>query len=414
MRRQIVTTLYKVNDIFYSLEGEGKWCGFPTIFIRMAQCNLNCSYCFGIRPGRHIPRIILSDKPNKKIQDVEIGDKLLTYDTNKNPVETEVTNFQYREVDEWYRIKINNILYHVTGEHPFFTSRGTVIASELISGDMILHSKSNEKLSFRMRGEKNCIFAKGAMEKHLQTTDYVENGRNRSKLISKQKAKADMRKRIANGLEVQSIKFVKRSEFSPSIRPEPLKVYTISCEPYHSYLVDYMWVHNCDENFDDYTRMPAKEIIDKIKQYPSKRVRITGGEPMMQDLSELMKELYFRYTHVAIETNGTFYDNDVFESAGLISCDIKTPCSGEESDYKIIQKLHHRFRDKTEFKFVISNLVDLVFYKEYRKLIKGANTVLMCDSRINHKAKMKIIDAILRSCPEARYCIRLQHELGLK
>jgi len=160
--------------------------------------------------------------------------------------------------------------------------------------------------------------------------------------------------------------------------------------------------------------MTADEIVDKIKEYPAKRVRITGGEPMLQDLSDLMKELYFKCDRIAIETNGTRYDNDVFESADLISCDIKGPSSGEESDYKVIQKLYHRFKAKTEFKFVIANLGDLVFYKEYREKIEGADVVLMCDSRINHKAKTEIIDAILNSCPEARYSIRLQCALGLK
>jgi len=170
----------------------------------------------------------------------------------------------------------------------------------------------------------------------------------------------------------------------------------------------------CDENFDNHTRMTADEIVDKIKEYPAKRVRITGGEPMLQDLSDLMKELYFKCDRIAIETNGTRYDNDVFESADLISCDIKGPSSGEESDYKVIQKLYHRFKGKTEFKFVIANLGDLVFYKEYREKIEGADVVLMCDSRINRKAKTEIIDAILNSCPEARYSIRLQCALGLK
>ena len=160
--------------------------------------------------------------------------------------------------------------------------------------------------------------------------------------------------------------------------------------------------------------MTAEEIVNKIKQYPTKRVRITGGEPMLQDLTEILKELYFKCNQVAIETNGTIYDDEIFTSADLISCDIKGPSSGEESDYKVIQKLYHRFKDKTEFKFVISNLGELVFYKEYRKKIQGANVVLMCNSNINHKAKMEIIDAILRSCPEARYSIRLQCVLGLK
>jgi len=35
----------KVNEIFYSLQGEGKWTGLPNIFIRTTGCNLRCSYC---------------------------------------------------------------------------------------------------------------------------------------------------------------------------------------------------------------------------------------------------------------------------------------------------------------------------------------------------------------------------------
>jgi 7-carboxy-7-deazaguanine synthase len=35
----------KINEIFYSLQGEGKWTGRPNIFIRTTGCNLRCSYC---------------------------------------------------------------------------------------------------------------------------------------------------------------------------------------------------------------------------------------------------------------------------------------------------------------------------------------------------------------------------------
>ena len=35
----------KVNEIFYSLQGEGKWTGLSNIFIRTTGCNLRCSYC---------------------------------------------------------------------------------------------------------------------------------------------------------------------------------------------------------------------------------------------------------------------------------------------------------------------------------------------------------------------------------
>ena len=35
----------KINEIFYSIQGEGNWTGLPNIFIRTSGCNLRCSYC---------------------------------------------------------------------------------------------------------------------------------------------------------------------------------------------------------------------------------------------------------------------------------------------------------------------------------------------------------------------------------
>lgn len=35
----------KINEIFYSLQGEGYFTGTPAVFLRMSGCNMKCSFC---------------------------------------------------------------------------------------------------------------------------------------------------------------------------------------------------------------------------------------------------------------------------------------------------------------------------------------------------------------------------------
>lgn len=35
----------KINEIFYSLQGEGHHTGYPSVFIRFSGCNLQCPFC---------------------------------------------------------------------------------------------------------------------------------------------------------------------------------------------------------------------------------------------------------------------------------------------------------------------------------------------------------------------------------
>jgi 7-carboxy-7-deazaguanine synthase len=40
-----LNSFLKVNEIFYSIQGESSYTGLPCIFIRLTYCNLRCVYC---------------------------------------------------------------------------------------------------------------------------------------------------------------------------------------------------------------------------------------------------------------------------------------------------------------------------------------------------------------------------------
>lgn len=47
----------KINEIFYSLQGEGHHAGYPSVFIRFSGCNLACPFC----DTKHEEGIYMSD-----------------------------------------------------------------------------------------------------------------------------------------------------------------------------------------------------------------------------------------------------------------------------------------------------------------------------------------------------------------
>lgn len=47
----------KVNEIFYSLQGEGHHTGYPSVFVRFSGCNLACPFC----DTKHEEGLLMSD-----------------------------------------------------------------------------------------------------------------------------------------------------------------------------------------------------------------------------------------------------------------------------------------------------------------------------------------------------------------
>ncbi len=98
------------------------------------------------------------------------------------------------------------------------------------------------------------------------------------------------------------------------------------------------------------------EIIHKVKQYNTKYICITGGEPLAQvNCHKLITELCDLNYKVSIETSGALSVANVDKRATIVM-DLKTPDSNEESKnlYTNIDYL----KPEDEIKFVICSRSD--------------------------------------------------------
>lgn len=75
--------MLKVNEIFYSIQGESSFAGYPCVFIRLTGCNLRCTYCdtqYAYKKGTDydIPTILeLVGKTDCRFVEITGGEPLL-------------------------------------------------------------------------------------------------------------------------------------------------------------------------------------------------------------------------------------------------------------------------------------------------------------------------------------------------
>jgi len=137
----------------------------------------------------------------------------------------------------------------------------------------------------------------------------------------------------------------------------------------------------CDTKYswNNGKEMTVSEIINEIAKYPCKSVSITGGEPLLQreELFELIQWLKKLGYWIQINTNGTIYDEKIFELVDLVSMDCKCPSSGMKSDFDTLKKTKGLFASKSQFKLIISDEEDYRFAKNVvRTLLQGASKVI--------------------------------------
>jgi len=103
-------------------------------------------------------------------------------------------------------------------------------------------------------------------------------------------------------------------------------------------------------------RQSLETIIETIKNYPCKRICLTGGEPLAQpNAIELMKRLLSDGYEISLETAGALTVEQVPTAVSKVM-DLKTPSSGED-DKNLWSNLDY-LTQHDQIKFVIMNRAD--------------------------------------------------------
>ena len=141
--------------------------------------------------------------------------------------------------------------------------------------------------------------------------------------------------------------------------------------------------------------MNIEEIINKIKKYQCKKVCLTGGEPLLQDISFLIRILKKEKYWICIETNGTIWRKLVVDWITV-------------SPKKKGRKYHFKGYDKrfwkiaNEFKYVITEEKDIEWIDRSIKI-----PVILQPVNNDIKITREIIK-FLKTNPMKNWYLRLQ------
>lgn len=161
---------FKVTELFYSSQGEGKYVGCPSIFIRLFGCNLTC-FGFGMPKGeKSNERNIIAENINsyKTIEDIPLAktgcDSFVAWDTRFkkfsmnytseeliSKIEEEISKVQKTDETNFLHIGKNKDIHIVmTGGEPLLGwQKGYIELFDLINEKM---NKQQWHLTFETNG----------------------------------------------------------------------------------------------------------------------------------------------------------------------------------------------------------------------------------------------------------------------
>jgi 7-carboxy-7-deazaguanine synthase len=165
--------MLKVNEIFKSIQGESSYAGLPCTFIRLAGCNLRCTYCdtnYAFYHGRE-----LSDKEIiAKIE--EYGVKCVEFTGGEPLLQEETPPLLKTLLDKDYTILVETNGSICIG---CLDKRLTIIMdmktpksgmSERMNFKNLELLKSNDEIKFVLMDESDYIWARDIINKHQSST----------------------------------------------------------------------------------------------------------------------------------------------------------------------------------------------------------------------------------------------------
>lgn len=290
-----------ITSIFATLQGEGPYSGRRAVFVRLAKCQLACSFCLPDFTSVYVRTT--SGVVKKSLRELEIGDIIFTGNGTCVIKTTIVKNIHRREIqkEELYvvtyhdsaRDKTSTRLIYCTKDHLFcVTSKQGIFykeAHELKHGDKLISYKKKELIT---------------------AYDNATVKRFKCSVVKSEP--------VTEG----QWEFIKRESSDNKV-----VVVSPECFPHNTFIATggTLQMHNCDTYFDSGDSMHIEDIYNRVMQEclkfrfndsifsssgtmigPKPIIVFTGGEPTLQqeNLAKLAYMFKSKNYVCQIETNG--------------------------------------------------------------------------------------------------------------
>lgn len=188
--------------------------------------------------------------------------------------------------------------------------------------------------------------------------------------------------------------------------------YTIQGEGYHQGKAAYfirlggceVGCHWCDVKdswpAEDHPAMEVKEVANEAAQFPGRTVVVTGGEPLMYDLTALTQSLKLRQFNTHIETSGV------------------CPVTGEWdwiclSPKKFKEPLPEILPVANELKVIIFNKSDFTFAEQYAGLVSSSCKLFLQPEWSKEKEMVPLIIQYIKDNPKWEISLQIHKYMNI-